>query len=208
VNATGYIINAILVLLVLRQIRGSRLDLASLVLPVVLVAGAAAYYLRSGTGGRQRHRARPHARRHRGRTRCPVRPDHAGMAGRRRGRPGQGRIHRCGPVGGRHRRPDGVRLLLRSRSRARDRALLCRAQHHRRERLGSRARHDGPGGGQRAALHAQGTRSRAARSGRSDCAASRRQCAKAGAPCRPPCGRIQPRTCGCPTPIVMLPWPS
>ncbi len=46
-NATGYIINAILVLLVLRQIRGSRLDLANLVLPVVLVAGAAAYYLRA-----------------------------------------------------------------------------------------------------------------------------------------------------------------
>lgn len=46
-NATGYIINAMLVLLVLRQIRGSRLDLANLVLPVVLVAAAAAYYLRS-----------------------------------------------------------------------------------------------------------------------------------------------------------------
>jgi hypothetical protein len=46
-NATGYIINGILVLLVLRQIRGSRLDLANLVLPVVLVGGAAAYYLRS-----------------------------------------------------------------------------------------------------------------------------------------------------------------
>lgn len=44
-NATGYIINAILVLLVLRQIRASRLDLQSLVLPVVLVAGAAVYYL-------------------------------------------------------------------------------------------------------------------------------------------------------------------
>jgi hypothetical protein len=47
VNATGYIINAILVLLVLRQIRESRLDLISLVLPVALVAGAAAYYLRA-----------------------------------------------------------------------------------------------------------------------------------------------------------------
>lgn len=46
-NATGYLINAILVLLVLRQIRENRLDLANLVLPVVLVAGAAAYYLRS-----------------------------------------------------------------------------------------------------------------------------------------------------------------
>jgi hypothetical protein len=50
VNATGYIINAILVLLVLRQIRESRLDLISLVLPVVLVAGAAAYYLRAVPG--------------------------------------------------------------------------------------------------------------------------------------------------------------
>jgi hypothetical protein len=46
-SATDYIINGILVLLVLRQIRGSRLDLANLVLPVVLVGGAAAYYLRS-----------------------------------------------------------------------------------------------------------------------------------------------------------------
>ena len=46
-NATGYIINTILVLLVVRQIRGSRLDLLNLVLPVVLVVGAAAYYLRA-----------------------------------------------------------------------------------------------------------------------------------------------------------------
>jgi hypothetical protein len=47
VTATDYIINAILVLLVLRQIRENRLDLASLVLPVVLVGAAAAYYLHS-----------------------------------------------------------------------------------------------------------------------------------------------------------------
>ena len=46
-NATGYIINSILVLLVLRQIRETRLNWQSLVLPVVLVAAAAAYYLRS-----------------------------------------------------------------------------------------------------------------------------------------------------------------
>lgn len=46
-NATDYIINSVLVLLVIRQIRGSRLDLQNLLLPVVLVAGAAAYYLRS-----------------------------------------------------------------------------------------------------------------------------------------------------------------
>ena len=46
-NATGYIINSILVLLVLRQIRETRLDLVSLVLPVVLVGAAAAYYLHS-----------------------------------------------------------------------------------------------------------------------------------------------------------------
>lgn len=46
-NATGYIINAVLVLLVLRQIRETRLGLANLILPVLLVAGAAAYYLRS-----------------------------------------------------------------------------------------------------------------------------------------------------------------
>lgn len=47
VNATGYIINTILVLLVVRQMRDNRLDLANLVLPVVLVAAAAAYYLRT-----------------------------------------------------------------------------------------------------------------------------------------------------------------
>jgi hypothetical protein len=47
VSATDYIINAILVLLVLRQIRENRLDLVSLVLPVVLVGAAAAYYLHS-----------------------------------------------------------------------------------------------------------------------------------------------------------------
>jgi hypothetical protein len=47
VTGTGYIINAILVLLVLRQIRGSRLDLINLVLPVVLVVGAAVHFLRS-----------------------------------------------------------------------------------------------------------------------------------------------------------------
>ena len=46
-SVTDYIINAILVLLVLRQIREHRLDLVSLVLPVVLVGAAAAYYLRS-----------------------------------------------------------------------------------------------------------------------------------------------------------------
>ena len=46
-NATGYIVNAILVLLVLRQTRATRLGLQSLVLPVLLVAGAAAYYLHS-----------------------------------------------------------------------------------------------------------------------------------------------------------------
>jgi hypothetical protein len=42
---TGYVINAILVLLVARQIRERRLDLQSLVLPLVLVAVAAANYL-------------------------------------------------------------------------------------------------------------------------------------------------------------------
>jgi hypothetical protein len=47
VSATDYIINAILVLLVLRQIRENRLDLVSLMLPVLLVGAAAAYYLHS-----------------------------------------------------------------------------------------------------------------------------------------------------------------
>jgi hypothetical protein len=46
-NATDYLINAALVLLVLRQIRETRLSWQILVLPVLIVAGAAAYYLRS-----------------------------------------------------------------------------------------------------------------------------------------------------------------
>jgi hypothetical protein len=42
VSATDYIINAILVLLVLRQIQENPLDLGSLALPVVLIGAAAA----------------------------------------------------------------------------------------------------------------------------------------------------------------------
>ncbi|HEX4657083.1 MAG TPA: hypothetical protein VH307_06840 [Streptosporangiaceae bacterium] len=44
-SATHCIISSVVVLLVLRQIREARLDLASLLLPVALVSGAAAYYL-------------------------------------------------------------------------------------------------------------------------------------------------------------------
>ena len=46
-NATDYAINAILVLLVVRQVRETRLGWAILLLPVLVVIGAAAYYLRS-----------------------------------------------------------------------------------------------------------------------------------------------------------------
>ena len=46
-NATDYLINAALVLLVLRQIRETRLTWQILLLPVLIVVGAAAYYLRS-----------------------------------------------------------------------------------------------------------------------------------------------------------------
>lgn len=46
-STTDYIINAVLVLLVVRQIRERRLDLRSLVLPVALVALVAANYLHS-----------------------------------------------------------------------------------------------------------------------------------------------------------------
>jgi len=44
-NTTGYLINSVLVLLVLRQIREHSLDRRSLVLPLVLVAVAAANFL-------------------------------------------------------------------------------------------------------------------------------------------------------------------
>jgi hypothetical protein len=51
-NTTGYIINSVLVLLVLRQIREHRLDRRSLVLPLVLVGVAAANFLHTiPTGG-------------------------------------------------------------------------------------------------------------------------------------------------------------
>jgi hypothetical protein len=46
-TATDYAINAILVLLVLRQIRETRLTWQILLLPVLIVIGAACYYLRS-----------------------------------------------------------------------------------------------------------------------------------------------------------------
>jgi hypothetical protein len=46
-TTTDYVIAAILVLLVIPQIRGMRLTLRSLVLPIVAVAAAAAYYLKS-----------------------------------------------------------------------------------------------------------------------------------------------------------------
>ena len=46
-NTTDYLINAALVLLVLRQIRETRLTWQILLLPVLIVIGAACYYLRS-----------------------------------------------------------------------------------------------------------------------------------------------------------------
>ncbi|HEV3174126.1 MAG TPA: hypothetical protein VGZ32_27505 [Actinocrinis sp.] len=46
-TTTDYVIAAVLVLLVVPQIRGTRLTLRNLILPVVLVAAAAAYYLKS-----------------------------------------------------------------------------------------------------------------------------------------------------------------
>jgi hypothetical protein len=46
-NNTTYLINGILVLLVVRQIREHRLDLTALAIPVLAVAAAAAYFLHS-----------------------------------------------------------------------------------------------------------------------------------------------------------------
>ncbi|AJT63106.1 hypothetical protein T261_1420 [Streptomyces lydicus] len=46
-NIIDYCVNGILVLIVVRQVRGGRLDLINLVLPVVLVGATAVYYLRS-----------------------------------------------------------------------------------------------------------------------------------------------------------------
>ena len=49
-NNTTYLINGILVLLVVRQIREHRLDLAGLALPVLAVGAAASYFLHSVPG--------------------------------------------------------------------------------------------------------------------------------------------------------------
>ena len=46
-STTDYLVNAVLVLLVIRQIRGSKLDLVNLVLPLVIVVGVGFQYLRS-----------------------------------------------------------------------------------------------------------------------------------------------------------------
>ncbi|MDH6111695.1 hypothetical protein P3T36_002010 [Kitasatospora sp. MAP12-15] len=46
-NTTEYCVQLVLVLLVVRQIKGGRLDLVGLILPIALIAGTAAYYLRS-----------------------------------------------------------------------------------------------------------------------------------------------------------------
>jgi hypothetical protein len=46
-TTTDYLISAVLVLLVIPQLRGVRIDLRSLLLPLVAVGGAAAYYLKS-----------------------------------------------------------------------------------------------------------------------------------------------------------------
>ena len=51
-TTTDYIINIALIALVILQIRGSRLDMKTLIRPVILVAAAALYYLRGfPTGG-------------------------------------------------------------------------------------------------------------------------------------------------------------
>ncbi len=49
-NNTTYLINAILVLLVVRQIREHRLDLTALAVPVLAVGAAAAFFLHSVPG--------------------------------------------------------------------------------------------------------------------------------------------------------------
>ena len=50
-DLTGYLVNGLLILLVLRQVRWTRLGLTNLVLPVVIVVAVAAEYLRSVPAG-------------------------------------------------------------------------------------------------------------------------------------------------------------
>jgi hypothetical protein len=50
-STTDYVINFALIALVILQVRGSRLDMKSAIGPVILVAAAAAYYLRGFPAG-------------------------------------------------------------------------------------------------------------------------------------------------------------
>ena len=137
-NATGYIINSILVLLVLRQIRETRLDLANLVLPVLLVGAAAAYYLHSvPTAGHD--------------VLLDVTLGSVGLAlgalcalaTRLRRGPGGVALAKAGIVAAvlwvAGLGADGVRAVVRPRRRAAHRQLLHRPPDHRRRRLGGRA---------------------------------------------------------------------
>ena len=84
-----YLINTILVLMVIRQIREHSLDLRTLTVPVLAVAAAAVMFLHSVPGRRQRPRAgtaRRLGRRGHGRGRRPGHP-----AAPRRRRPALGR---------------------------------------------------------------------------------------------------------------------
>jgi hypothetical protein len=162
-NATGYIINAILVLLVLRQIRESRLDLISLVLPVALVAGAAAYYLRAvpaagndialdltlaATGAALGIGCAMATRMRRGGD---------GVALARAG--GVAAVLWVAGIGSRM----AFAFFLRPRRRAGHRAVLCCAQHHQRGRLGGGAGHHGPDRGHRPARRPEAARPQAPR---------------------------------------------
>ena len=57
-NINVYVINAVLILMVIRQIREHPLDLRSLAAPVLAVGCAAVLFLHSVPAGRKRHRAR------------------------------------------------------------------------------------------------------------------------------------------------------
>ena len=128
-NINMYVINAILVLMVVRQIREHSLDLRSLAVPVLAVGAAAVMFLHSVPGGGNDIAlellgvlgGRGHGR---GR-----RPGHPAAPRRRRPAAGPGRRAGGQHVGRRGRGPDGLRVRRHARRRPGHRAG-SRIAHH------------------------------------------------------------------------------
>ena len=130
-NINMYVINAILVLMVVRQIREHSLDLRSLAVPVLAVGAAAVMFLHSVPGG-----GNDIALELLGVAAGAAMGAVGGLATRLRrgadGRPAGPRRRSGGQhVGRRGRGPDGLRVRRHAQRRPGDRAVQHRAPHHR-----------------------------------------------------------------------------